>query len=136
MPLDIMQDLDDYIPDADAVDRGDYRVRIRDARETSNHSLMVNGEITFGKKQGNGKDVVGRDYTFFISLHPETIENEWFQKKSMNLLKKFFLATGMDSTSEATDCIEKEIWVSTNPRKNKETGKLSDDPQDFRAYEG
>jgi hypothetical protein len=136
MPLDVMADLDDYIPDADAVDRGDYRMRIRDARETSNHSLMVSGEITHGRTQANGKDPLGRDYTIFVSLHPENIENDFFRKKSTNLLKKFFLATGMDSTSEATECIGKEIWVTTQPRKNKETGKVTDDPQDFRAYEG
>ena len=136
MALDVMQDLDDYIPDADAVDRGDYRVRIRDARETSNRSLMVNSEITYGKTQSNGKNPVGRDFTIFIALHPEEIENDFFRKKSMNLLKKFFVATGMTSQSEATDSIGKEIWVSTNPRKNKESGKLSDDPQDFRSYEG
>lgn len=136
MPLDVMQDLDDFIPDADALDRGDYRIRVRNAKETENASLMVNGEVTHGRTQKNGKDPIGREYTFFISLHPETIENEWFRKKSMNLLKKFFVACGAGSDAEVTDFIEKEIWVSTNPRKNKESGKISDDPQDFRAYAG
>lgn len=135
MSLDVMADLDDFIPDA-PLDRGQYVIEVRDARETDRGSLMVNTTVVSGKPQANGKDPAGRDYTLFLTLHPEKIENDWARNRQMNLLKKFYLACGLDSSAEATDFIGKRIWVSHAPRVNKDTGEVREDPQDFRAFAG
>ena len=134
MALDIGFDLDDYIPDAPAVDRGQYVVSVRDCRELENGRLMIATKIVKGPVQKNGKDPAERDYTFFINLHPEGIDNEWARNHNMNLTKKVFMACGLTSQADATDFVGKTFWVSTAPRANKETGEIRDDPQDFRPY--
>lgn len=132
MPLDVWQDLDDFIPDA-PLDRGPYAIEIRDCKETTNGSLHVMGDVFGGTPQKNGKSVEGRDYNFFLDLHPENAQEEKQRMRRTNLLKKFFLAAGLTSKAEAADFIGKKIWVQENPWV-KNTGEVQVSPQDFRPY--
>lgn len=134
MALNIDFDLDSHIPD-EVLDRGWYVHDISNAEETKNGSLMVRALIIDGEKQSNGKDSVGREETYFLTVDTSRLA-EWprLQAAVRDTLKSFYDAAGKTASAAPEDFIGVKVLAHNTPRMNKKSGEREANWDKFKLY--